>query len=163
LVDPTKQVVILIVRRNKLAEMITKYVVGFLFDPTKQVVILIRKNRPSWQAGRINGVGGHVEDGEEFLTTMVREFKEETGLEIQDWKQFGTLVCPNAIIGLFYTTSPDYNKVKNTTDEGILVCEVDDILDLNNTKVIPNIRWMISMALSFDAGESASAFTITEH
>ena len=36
----------------------TKYVVGFMFSPDKQFVALIRKNRPEWQAGKLNGIAG---------------------------------------------------------------------------------------------------------
>jgi hypothetical protein len=39
---------------------VVEYVVGFAFD-TDGRVALIRKNRPEWQAGRLNGIGGHVE------------------------------------------------------------------------------------------------------
>jgi 8-oxo-dGTP diphosphatase len=40
-----------------------KYVVGFLFNSDTNKVCLIKKNRPQWQKGRLNGVGGHIEDG----------------------------------------------------------------------------------------------------
>jgi len=56
--------------------MITQYVAGFLFDETLENVVLIRKNRPKWQAGKLNGVGGHVEARETSIETMHREFKE---------------------------------------------------------------------------------------
>ena len=40
-----------------------RMVVGFAFTEDRRSVILIRKNRPEWQAGRLNGVGGHIEPG----------------------------------------------------------------------------------------------------
>lgn len=39
------------------------YVCGFLFDRSFENVLLIRKNRPEKQKGRLNGVGGKVEEG----------------------------------------------------------------------------------------------------
>ena len=36
------------------------YSVGFLFNDTKTKVCLIKKNRPTWQEGFLNGVGGHL-------------------------------------------------------------------------------------------------------
>lgn len=63
------------------------YVVGFLFSTNKKEVVLIKKNRPDWQKGLLNGIGGHIED-ETPLEAMKREFLEETGLKIEYWKQF---------------------------------------------------------------------------
>ena len=67
----------------------TTYVIGFMFTNDWKDVLLIRKNRPAWQAGKLNGVGGHIEPGEEPIQAMVREFKEETGLTTtnKDWTQ----------------------------------------------------------------------------
>jgi len=37
---------------------VKRYVLGFCFGPSLTTVVLIKKNRPAWQAGRLNGVGG---------------------------------------------------------------------------------------------------------
>lgn len=64
------------------------YVCGFLICRTSQTnwVALIRKARPSWQAGRLNGIGGSIEPGETALSAMRREFEEEAGVVIEDWR-----------------------------------------------------------------------------
>lgn len=69
--------------------MKVRYVVGFAFDPALQHVLLVLKNRPSWQAGKFNGPGGKIEEDEEPKHAMVREFKEETGLDTLEhaWKE----------------------------------------------------------------------------
>ena len=58
----------------------TKYVLGFAFNKGCTEVLLIEKKRPNWMVGKLNGVGGHIEDGETPIDAMVREFKEETNL-----------------------------------------------------------------------------------
>ena len=58
-----------------------KMVVGFMFSVLKSSVVLIKKERPKWQEGKLNGVGGKVEKGESPFDAMKREFLEETGLE----------------------------------------------------------------------------------
>jgi 8-oxo-dGTP diphosphatase len=68
------------------------YVAGLLFSPSGEHVLLIRKNRPEWQRGKLNGIGGHIEDGEAPLAAMIREFKEETGMTVKNWKHFCNLV-----------------------------------------------------------------------
>lgn len=67
----------------------TAYVCGFAFD-TSRKVFLILKNRPEWQKGKLNGIGGKIEPGETALRAMAREFKEEAGLDIHisRWKQY---------------------------------------------------------------------------
>ncbi len=40
------------------------YVLGFAFDEDYEWVALIKKNRPQWQAGKLNGVGGKIEPNE---------------------------------------------------------------------------------------------------
>ena len=68
------------------------YVVGFLFNPDMTEVVLIKKNRPDWQKGLLNGVGGKIESGEDPITAMIREFKEETGVEIYNWNLFWIII-----------------------------------------------------------------------
>jgi len=53
---------------------------------TRHNQVLLLEGAPDkrlW-AGRYNGVGGHVERGEDVLQTARREFAEETGLELVD-------------------------------------------------------------------------------
>lgn len=56
-------------------------------------VLLIEKQRPEWQKGRLNGVGGKIEPGEADSSAMIREFAEETGLMTYgfQWKHVCTM------------------------------------------------------------------------
>ena len=71
-----------------------EYVVGFMFNELAReffvhnegTVALVQKNRPPNQAGKYNGIGGHVEESDENLwMAMRREFFEETGVDHNDW------------------------------------------------------------------------------
>ena len=66
----------------------TNYVAGFLIDREARQIALIRKNRPEWQAGQLNGIGGHIEPGEVPREAMRREFMEETGFDSSLWEHF---------------------------------------------------------------------------
>ncbi len=80
-----------------------QYVLGFAFSPTGDRVVLIEKKRPDWQLGKLNGVGGRVENGEKPVDAMVREFKEETGVDTtrDDWRYFGLIVGEGVQVILF--------------------------------------------------------------
>jgi 8-oxo-dGTP pyrophosphatase MutT (NUDIX family) len=54
-----------------------EYVLGFIFTAGRNAVYLIRKNRPAWQRGFLNGLGGAREAGETFVEAMERESVNE--------------------------------------------------------------------------------------
>lgn len=121
---------------------ITEYSVGFLHDDTR--VVLIQKSRPSWQAGLLNGVGGHLEQGEDGFRAMRREFKEETGVYVPVWEKFLTLEGAKSRIHCFasYDTGNWINQVTSTTDEPVFVVKFADML---MRATVPNIRWIIPL------------------
>lgn len=75
-----------------MSEAQRRYVAGFLMRGGW--VLLVEKNHPSWQRGLLNAIGGEIEEGESPDDAMVREFKEETGLEVTDWKLLATETGP---------------------------------------------------------------------
>lgn len=60
-----------------------EYVVTFLFKPNLKIIWMILKNKPKWQKGSLNGIGGKVEEMEDFDEAAVRELKEEAGVDIK--------------------------------------------------------------------------------
>lgn len=124
-----------------------EFVLGFLFNIDCTKVILIRKEKPYWQKGFYNGVGGKVQEGELPIEAMRREFREETGVDIFYWKYFGYIYDFDNKISLFtslcQTDSFVEIFVSNKTEE--LVAEIF----LDNIKTIPivyNLHWLIPMA-----------------
>jgi 8-oxo-dGTP diphosphatase len=126
----------------------TDYVAGFLFHglPSGDVMVaLVRKARPEWQAGRLNGVGGHVEPGEAPLAAMVREFQEEAGLHLVHWQAFARLEGSDfRVLFLSSWVFPG---------QGLLLrSPADEPVDWYNVanlppEVLPNLRWLIPAAL----------------
>lgn len=55
----------------------------FLHHQEKYLFIERFEDR-SVDAGRLNGIGGKVEPNEDFLTTAIRETKEETGIRVEE-------------------------------------------------------------------------------
>lgn len=122
----------------------TKYVLGFLFDPSKKDVVLIKKLKPEWQKGKLNGIGGKIEELETPLVAMRREFKEETGVEIDEWREFLQLSGHGYIIYAFVAFSLNAYLVKTKEKEKVKVYKVNR---LNYNKTIDNLKWIIPLAI----------------
>lgn len=133
-------------------------VCGFMFSPGQTQVVLIRKNRPAWQAGRLNGVGGKVEPGETPLAAMVREFWEETGIRFEAWNSVLTMDdCHGDTIVFFRATSGHYASAYSKTDERIEIHNVDDLI--RRSDVIRSIRWMVPMLLDTNTNQATVNYT----
>lgn len=118
------------------------YALGFLFDEDDNVA-LIEKTRPAWQAGKLNGIGGKVEDGETPRNAMVREFEEEAGGIVTDWRLFAVLEHDGAFI--FMYASKGYVSIESATDEKVMWYPSQA---LHRFPVMPNLRWLVPMAAS---------------
>lgn len=121
-----------------------EYVVGFLTDPFGNVV-LIEKNKPLWQAGLLNGVGGKIEKDEVPEAAMEREFEEETGLKIKGWLNYALLTSPEADIYVYkaVTSAEELRRVRSTTDEKVYIHSVYDLPG----NVLNNVPWLLAAAL----------------
>jgi 8-oxo-dGTP diphosphatase len=92
--------------------------------------------------GKYNGVGGHVEAGEDVYNAARREIEEETGLEVHGLRLRGVINIPvdasaSAGILVFVFTAAADTKDTHPSDEGALewiardrVSELDLVEDL---------------------------------
>ena len=134
-----------------------EYVCGFLFSPDRSRVVLIRKRRPAWQAGRLNGVGGKVEPGENFLRAMTREFQEEAGMTINDWHPALILTGPDWR-GHFFRAFGNVDAVRALTDEAL---EIHRVAELPGD-TIANLHWMIPLMLDQEVAEGSYRVQMVE-
>ena len=130
--------------------MFTEYVAGFMFDKHDSLVVLIKKNKPDWQKGKLNGVGGKIEESDASpFDAMAREFAEETGVITSPaaWRKLAVLNVPDARIHFFYThIETDFlTPLQQLTDEEVQWQAIDDVV--GSGCVLPNLSWLIPMAL----------------
>jgi len=125
------------------------YVVGFLFSPDREWVILIRKTKPDWQKGRYNGVGGKIETTDVApVDAMIREFKEETDVNITEWDDVAVLESPQYNVHVFKASSSEFTNVITTTEEEVCIVEVSSIYSMSELEIVPNLKWLIPLALN---------------
>lgn len=126
-----------------------KYVLGFAMDG--DLVLLVRKNKPAWQKGKLNGIGGGIEDFDESpLHAMVREFKEETGIDtiIEDWHNFAIMHGSDWEVYCFESQVPrpklvSVQGLNNDIGERLENWYISELR--NESAVISNVPWLIEM------------------
>ena len=122
------------------------YVLGFMFDFEKKNVLLIEKLSPEWQKGKLNGIGGKVEQGESPLLAMYREFEEETGMkDTALWKKFCTFGDGLDYRVWCFFSFGDITKAQQVEKERPVIYSSTD---LPYEKMISNLKWLIPMAAS---------------
>ncbi len=123
-------------------------VVGIAFNESVTRVLLIEKKRPRWQAGYLNGVGGKVEEGEEPLQAMSREFEEETGIALPPgaWVPCITYRGPDFEVHFYRIFLPDdlFDSAKTTTDEKVIPYTLDAVPRI---RTIYNLQWVIPLMM----------------
>jgi 8-oxo-dGTP diphosphatase len=121
-----------------------KFVAGFMFSEDLANVALVEKNRPAFQAGKYNAIGGKIEEGEDTLSAMIREFKEETGVLHTGWNLFCDLKGDWGEVYFFKTTG-DLSKLKTMEDEKIVIVSVGGV---DKLPTLSKISWLLPMALN---------------
>ncbi len=126
-----------------------RYVLGFLFSEDREKVVLIWKNRPAWQAGLFNGVGGKVEEKEGWRAAMAREWREEVeGLMIpgSEWSHVVTILDDQDRYELRVFRAFHHHAafVRSRTDE---LVQKTEVVDLPNEDTVPNVQWLVPMCL----------------
>lgn len=107
--------------------------------------VLLQKGRADKKIypGLFNGIGGHIERGEDVISSASRELKEETGLSCSDLKLAGTIaidVTENAGILLFVFTGSAITGELTQSDEGTLHwLEIDQLQKLEVVEDVPEL------------------------
>lgn len=124
------------------------YVLGFCFSEDRSDVALILKNKPEWQKGFLNGIGGKIEKNEAPIDAMIREFLEETGVVISDWNKAGRLISDSFCVHIYASVTDNVYNVKTMESEEVGLYALRDLNTLLN--VIPNLYWIIPACLIKD-------------
>lgn len=135
------------------------YSLGFIFNANRSKVLLVHKLNPEWQRGKLNGIGGKCEPGEDALSCMVRETFEESALEIsaKQWTRLGVMTGLNWSTEVFACTyDGDESDARKNDKEEVEWFWINEL----PANVISNLRWLIPLALDKLEYQQPSGFEI---
>ncbi|HMN61034.1 MAG TPA: 8-oxo-dGTP diphosphatase [Anaerolinea sp.] len=112
------------------------------------ILMLLRRRPPN--QGLWNGIGGRIEPGEDAVTGMLREIREETAYEVGQVHFAGLLTwegfeIPEGGLYIFTAEAPEGEAVGN--DEGILAWKKRDWV-FHSDEVVSNIHQFGPLALN---------------
>jgi len=67
----------------------------FLFDSNNQVLLIKGADTKHRWPGKYNGIGGHIEGGEDILEAGLRELQEESGIKDVELSLIGQIMVLN--------------------------------------------------------------------
>lgn len=125
---------------------LVRYAVGFPILADRTGVALIWKKRPTWQKGRLNGIGGKLEPGETPAQAMDREAAEEAGLGGLPWQVVARLtgVRGDFEVSFFAAFDDRAHEARSLTDEAVEFFPTSMLWDL---PLVPNLRVILPLAL----------------
>lgn len=121
-----------------------EYCVGFAFYKDK--VVLIKKNRPDFQKGKLNGIGGSLEGDEDPVSAMVREFKEETGIStsIRNWNEVGKLDEPKLDVTVYcfysFIYKYEYDTIVKNINNGVCLSKDEPLVVVDIYKELEQLH-----------------------
>lgn len=102
-----------------------------IYDDKGNVLV---QNRLDSKWGGITFPGGHIEKNESFVESVIREVKEETGLDIKSTRICGTKQWlqedGSRYIVLFYKTNVFSGTLKSSAEGDVFWVKMDEVKDL---------------------------------
>lgn len=121
-------------------------------------ILVENKTDPNW--GGVSFPGGHVEKGESFVESVIREVKEETGLTVSNIrlcgiKQWVNKADDSRYIVLFFKTNSYSGELKSSAEGDVFWI---DKHELNKYKLADSFEYMFKVFDNDNLSETISRY-----
>jgi len=126
-----------------------------IFIERDNEILLIHKNKKdSFGFSKLNGIGGHIEKGEEPYEAAKREIFEESGLIINELRLVSIIFIdigtnPGILLFVFKTNYPG-GRLKESDEGNLLWMKRTSIIDGNN--IVKDIPFLLELSDSYQEG-----------
>ena len=127
-----------------------------VFIRDKDMYLFIhKKKKDSFGYEKLNGIGGHIEKGEEPYESAIREVAEETGLIVKDLSLAAIVFIDIGInpgILMFVFSAMCTNEIVKSSEEGDLFwIQKDEIA--NRSDIIKDVPFLIDITENHQDGQ----------
>jgi 8-oxo-dGTP diphosphatase len=122
--------------------------------------VLMLKGAPTKRlyANLYNGVGGHVEAGEDILSSVQREVKEETGLEIADPRLRAVVNADEegkpGVVFFVFTSQADGRELRASSEGEVAWIPRQRLMELD---LVEDLRQLLPIVLKDDRDNDRSS------
>ena len=106
----------------------------------------MRRDRPAWQAGRVNALGGRLMAGESAAMAARREVREECGVDVAEWREVLAWEDAEYRMHVMSAMSDRARDARTMEDQEVFLANVNALPH----NVIDNLRWLVPLALDTD-------------
>lgn len=133
-----------------------------IYDKAKNMVLVQDKIKDDDEGGGYTFPGGHIENGESFIDSVIREVKEETGLDISEVTPCGLVNWYNEgeperwLVFLYKTSNYEGNLIEETEEGKVFWMELSKFI---SSKKAPNMDIYMKMFLEDKTNEAYATWS----
>lgn len=129
-----------------------KYVLGFVFIGNDKILLQLKNRGGDYLNGKLNGLGGKIEEGESAISAMAREYFEETGdNRYLDWHKFSCIFYKNGVeLNVFTCNVSDdfYDNIEwSSEDSNAEKLFIFDLNEIDWKLCVSNLEHIIKLIL----------------